>query len=107
VACVCDVKEMIFSFDATITETKYRGKKLIYSQLRGMRFRIQLEFMYVRFLSLCLLLNFSAADQTLNHTRSTMCVGLCVCLCVCVCVVECEYFIRQTQECHSTRIMIR
>ena len=55
-----------------------------------MRFRIELEFMYVRFLS-CLLLDFSASGQTLNHTRSTMCVGLCVCLCVCVCVCVCRW----------------
>ena len=42
---------------------------------------------------------------TFYHVRGFVCLSLCVC--VCVCVVECEYFIRQTQECHSTRIMIR
>jgi len=46
-ACVREVKGMLCSFDATITGTKYIGKKLIYSQLQGMRFQIPFELMDV------------------------------------------------------------
>jgi hypothetical protein len=96
--CVGEVKEMVFFLDATISKTKYIGKKSNFSKVQGMRVRINLEFVDVCFRHL-FLSDLSATGRTLNQTRSVMCTRLCVCLSVCVCVCVslnvCILFIRR------------
>ena len=89
-ACVREVKGMLCSLDATITETKYIGKKLIYSQLQGMQFRIPLERMH---LSVCQYWILSDSDlwdvpnnkpDALHHVCAFVCLFVCVCHWMCV-----------------------